>query len=108
MKFVYTTYPSKKVSDKIALETIEKKLAVCVDSWKISSQFPWREKIEKVDQYMTLFTTDGERLRALKEYIATTHPYEVPLIAESDIHINEKYRHWAEDTFHDREQHLTQ
>ena len=62
---------------------------------KISSIYSWQGKIENASEYLALFKTTQKNKKSLKEKIKTSHPYDVPEIAEIEItSINQSYLKW--------------
>lgn len=93
---VISTYPDKNSISKIANELIENKIIACVNIIKISSIYSWQGKIENTSEFLVLFKTTQKNKKSLKEKIKSTHPYEVPEIAEIDIiSINKSYLKWV-------------
>lgn len=96
---ILSTYPNKKTVTKIANELVKNRLAACVNVSKISSIYSWQGKIENTDEYLALFKTTQKNKNALKKLLKTMHPYDVPEIAEIDIHsLNQPYLKWLIDS----------
>ena len=92
---IISTYPNKKSITRIANELVKNKIVACVNITKISSIYSWQGKIEKTPEYLALFKTTQKNKKLLKEKIKSTHPYEIPEIAEIDIiSINKSYLKW--------------
>ena len=92
---IVSTYPNKKSITKIANELVQNKIAACVSITKISSIYSWQGKIENASEYLALFKTTQKNKKSLKEKIKTSHPYDVPEIAEIEItSINQSYLKW--------------
>ncbi len=92
---IISTYPNKKSITKIANELVQNKIAACVNITKISSIYSWQGKIENASEYLVLFKTTQKNKKSLKEKIKTSHPYDVPEIAEINItSINKSYLKW--------------
>ena len=92
---IVSTYPNKKSITKIANELVQNKIAACVNITKISSIYSWQGKIENASEYFVLFKTTQKNKKSLKEKIKTSHPYDVPEIAEIEItSINQSYLKW--------------
>ena len=96
---IVSTYPDKKSIIKISNELVKTKIVACVNITKISSIYAWKEKIENTSEYLALFKTTDKNKKILKEKIKSTHPYEVPEIAEIDVtSINKPYLDWLVDS----------
>ncbi len=92
---IVSTYPNKKSITKIANELVQNKIVACVNITKISSIYSWQGKIENASEYLVLFKTTQKNKKSLKEKIKTSHPYDVPEIAEINItSINKSYLKW--------------
>jgi periplasmic divalent cation tolerance protein len=96
---VVSTYPNKKSIVKISNELIKTKIIACVNISKISSIYAWNGKIENTSEYLALFKTTQKNKKILKEKIKSTHPYDVPEIAEINVNsINKPYLDWLIDS----------
>jgi periplasmic divalent cation tolerance protein len=92
---IVSTYPDKKSIIKISNELVKTKIVACVNITKISSIYAWKGKIENTSEYLALFKTTNKNKKILKEKIKSTHPYDVPEIAEIDVNsINKPYLDW--------------
>ena len=92
---IVSTFPDKKSITKIANKLVKDKLAACVNITKISSIYSWQGKIENTSEYLALFKTTAKNKKILKEKIKSSHPYDVPEIAELDVNsINKPYLDW--------------
>ena len=96
---IVSTYPDKKSIIKISNELVKTKIVACVNFTKISSIYPWKGKIENTSEYLALFKTTNKNKKILKEKIKSTHPYDVPEIAELNVNfINKPYFDWITDS----------
>jgi len=96
---IVSTYPDKKSIVKISNELIKTKIIACVNISKISSIYAWNGKIENTSEYIALFKTTQKNKKILKEKIKSTHPYDVPEIAEINVNsINKPYLDWLIDS----------
>lgn len=96
---IVSTYPNKKSVNKIANQLVKTKLAACVNITKISSVYTWKGKVENTSEYLALFKTIQKNKKKLKEKIKSTHPYDVPEIAEINVSsINKPYLKWIVDS----------
>lgn len=92
---IISTFPDKGSLTNSANQIVKEKLAACVNVIDITSTFFWEGKIENTPEYLALFKTTEKNKEALKERIQTTHPYDVPEIAEiAPSSINEPYLKW--------------
>jgi periplasmic divalent cation tolerance protein len=96
---IVSTYPDKKSIIKISKELVKTKIVACVNITKISSIYVWHGKMENTSEYLALFKTTTKNKKTLKEKIKSTHPYEVPEIAEINVNsINKSYMNWLVDS----------
>ena len=96
---IVSTYPDKKSILKISNELVRTKIVACVNITKISSVYAWKGKIENTSEYLALFKTTNKNKKILKEKIESTHPYDVPEIAEIDVNsLNKPYLDWLVDS----------
>ena len=96
---IVSTYPDKKSILKISNELVKTKIVACVNITKISSIYTWQGKIENTSEYLALFKTTNKNKKILKEKIKSTHPYDIPEIAEITINsINKPYLDWIVDS----------
>ncbi|MGI0026436.1 MAG: divalent-cation tolerance protein CutA [Nitrosopumilaceae archaeon] len=92
---IISTYPDRKSVLKIANVVVKKQFAVCVNFTKINSVYIWKGKIEKTEEFLTLFKTTTKASSSLKVEIKKLHPYQVPEIVEIKIDsINKPYFDW--------------
>lgn len=96
---IVSTYPNKKSVTKVANQLVKNKLAACVNISKISSIYTWKGKVENISEYLAFFKTTQKNKKKLKEQIKSTHPYDVPEIAEINVKsINKSYLKWMIDS----------
>ena len=92
---IISTYPDRKSVLQIANVVVKKQLAACVNFTKINSVYIWKGKMEKTEEFLTLFKTTTKVSSTLKVEIKKLHPYKVPEIAEIKINsINKSYFDW--------------
>jgi len=96
---IVSTYPDKKSITKISKEFVNDKIVACVNITKISSIYSWQGKIEDTSEYLAIFKTTSKNKKILKEKIKSSHPYDVPEIAEITVNsINQPYLKWLIDS----------
>ena len=94
-----STYPNKKSAKKVANQLIKNRLAACVNLIQISSVYSWKGKLEDTLEYLVIIKTTTKNKTSLKKMIKSTHPYDVPEIAEIDVaSINKPYLDWLIDS----------
>lgn len=95
MIIVYITNPNKKTAEKIAKYLLSKKLCACANIFKISSLYPWKNKIEKSNEYVLILKTIDKYYKEIEKEINKIHPYKMPCILKIKINkVNQKYLNW--------------
>jgi periplasmic divalent cation tolerance protein len=96
LKVVISTYPDQKTSRFVAKETIQQKIAACVQiSEKITSLYSWENNFKEDTEYRVIFKTNEKNIEALKAYILKTHPYKIPQVIILDVQQSSlDYEHW--------------
>lgn len=85
MRLVITTYPSREAALAAVDGVLGRRLAACANLVAIESRYWWKEKVETAGEMGVVFKTVPKRVGALFRYLADSHPYEVPEIAELDV-----------------------
>jgi len=85
MRLVLTTYPNREVALAAVDAVVRGKLAACGNVLAVRSSYWWKGSVESADEAMVVFKTVPKRVGALLRYLETTHPYDVPEIAEVDV-----------------------
>ncbi|HTT73095.1 MAG TPA: divalent-cation tolerance protein CutA [Thermoplasmata archaeon] len=85
MRIVLTAYPRREDALEAARAAVERRLAACANVLAAESRFAWRGAIEATTESLVLFKTVPKRVGALFAFLESTHPYEVPEIAELDV-----------------------
>lgn len=81
---VLVTVPNKKAASRLTSTLLKEKLAACVSSFPVSSQYRWKGKIERVKEKQLLIKTSAP-IERLKRRITELHPYEVPEILAFEV-----------------------
>ncbi|HXF49729.1 MAG TPA: divalent-cation tolerance protein CutA [Verrucomicrobiae bacterium] len=81
---VLVTVPNKKIRERLTTVLLEEKLAACVASFPVSSQYRWKEKIERAKEFQ-LFIKTAAPIERLKRRIVELHPYEVPEVLAFEV-----------------------
>ncbi|MDA7960458.1 MAG: divalent-cation tolerance protein CutA [Nitrosopumilus sp.] len=94
-----STYPDRASASRAADGAVGARLAACVNIARISSTYRWEGRIERGTEYVALFKTDAASRAGLRRQIASTHPYDVPEIAEIPVRsVNAPYMAWITDS----------
>lgn len=94
---IYTTIGNREQAEFLAKTIIENKLVGCVNFLPIQSMYQWDNDIREDKEVGLIIKTTKEKLPALREYITSHHPYEIPCILEFPMVVsNEAYSNWIE------------
>jgi len=85
MRIVLTTYPSREAALTAVDSVLHAGLAACGTVMPVHSRYWWHDALESADETLVLFKTTPKRVGALFRHIESSHPYEVPEIAEVDV-----------------------
>lgn len=85
LRLVLTTYPSREVALPIVERVLARRLAACANLFPVDSRYWWKGSVESASEVAVLFKTVPKRVGGLLRYLAATHPYEVPELAEVDV-----------------------
>ncbi len=85
LRILYCTYPDRTTAARVSDRVLALRLAACVNSFEISSQYHWKGKVEAAREVVTLFKTSPRKVGALFDYLARHHPYDVPDIFEIPV-----------------------
>ncbi|MCI0405330.1 MAG: divalent-cation tolerance protein CutA [candidate division Zixibacteria bacterium] len=81
---VLVTVPDKKTQRKLTSALLAEKLAACVSAFPVLSQYRWKGKIERTNEFQLCIKTSAP-IERLKRRIAELHPYEVPEILAFEV-----------------------
>ena len=84
----------------IARSVVEKRLAACVNIFRIpiESHYRWKGKVEKARELLLLVKTTAGKLRALEREVKRLHSYDIPeFIALPIVAGSEPYLAWLEE-----------
>lgn len=92
---VYSTAPDKRTALSVSESLLNKRLAACVNIFKIDSRYWWKGKLEKANEYAMLFKTKKALFPKLTRELKKVHPYEVPAVVAWMIEAgNADYLRW--------------
>lgn len=95
MILVYITNPDKKTALKVGRYLVEKRLAGCVNIFKIQSLYWWEGKIENTGEYVVIAKTIDKNYSKIEKEIRKIHPYTVPCILKIKVDkVNKDYLKW--------------
>ena len=94
---VMTTFPDEEKAQYLIRAALEQKLAACVQTVPIGSQYVWEGELHKETEVLILFKTQKALAGELTTQITMMHPYEVPEILTVDIADgNAPYLQWMQ------------
>lgn len=92
---VMVTAPSKDEAERLAVATLEARLAACVQIQAITSHYWWDGKITSDAEQLMLFKTAATKFAALRDLITSLHSYDTPEIIQLPVTAGaEKYLDW--------------
>ena len=83
--FIYVTFPSEKEAKEVARHLLEKKLAACVNFWKINSMYWWEDEIQNDSEIAMIIKTKAERFSDVRDEIKRLHSYTTPCICALQV-----------------------
>lgn len=96
---VYTTLKNQKDADKISKILVNEKLAACVNYFPVNSVYKWKNRIEKVEEFMLMCKTTRSKFKMLKKRMKEIHPYELPeIIAIPVLYGDKKFLDWVTES----------
>ncbi len=96
---VLSTVGSAEDAERIARALVERRLAACVNVVPgLVSIYRWKGGVERDDERLLVIKTRRDRFEALKEAIASLHPYEVPEVLALPVEAGSAaYLAWLDD-----------
>ncbi len=83
--FIYATFPSDDEARKIAKHLLEKKLAACVNFWKMNSMYWWENGIQEDEEVAMIIKTNAEKFSEVRDEIKRLHSYTTPCICALQV-----------------------
>ncbi|MBI2140141.1 divalent-cation tolerance protein CutA [Candidatus Woesearchaeota archaeon] len=93
---LYVPCSDEKEAAAIGKALLEKKLAVCINTFPITSMYLWKGDIEGSKEAVLIAKTFAKKHKDAELEIKKHHSYEVPCIIRIPVEINEDYRRYAE------------
>ncbi len=95
---VFVTAENQQEAQKISEAILNKKLAACINSFEVTSQYWWENKLHKHPETMLIIKTVKDKFSELMKVIKENHSYSVPeIIALPIVKGNPKYLLWLTD-----------
>lgn len=95
--FITTNLSRKKEAVKLGKELLDNNLIVCSNIDKTTSQYYWKGKYHEEVEYRASFKTSIQMKAQAIKFIKKHHPYEIPLIASTDMEVSNSYKAWMDD-----------
>lgn len=98
MVLVYTTCREEDEARKLAKVIIEKKLASCVNIWRIGSIYKWDGELKEEREVAMLAKTLEQKVQDIEDLISANHEYSKPFIGVIDVkRVNRAYKEWMSE-----------
>ena len=93
---VLCTVPNADAGDALARGLVEARLAACVNRiGPIRSVYRWKDEVHAHEEHQLVIKTTAEALPGLRDFVAASHPYEVPELVAIEGHcLTEPYAAW--------------
>lgn len=85
MIIIYTTCPTRKEAEKIALTLARERLVACVNMWPINSIYWWEKKIEKAGEWALLCKTRNALANKVEERVRKLTSYNLTVIEQWEV-----------------------
>ena len=97
---VFSTVGRAEDAERIARALVERRLAACVNVVPgLVSVYRWKGKLEKDDERLLVIKTRRDRFAALREALASLHPYELPEILALPVESGSPaYLEWLDES----------
>tara|TARA_Y100001968_G_C19287506_1_gene682467 strand:- start:647 stop:979 length:333 start_codon:yes stop_codon:yes gene_type:complete len=98
LMMLITTLEDKFISDKISRKILESKLAACISSQQVYSEYWWEGEINSSKEFKLIMKTNKFNLQNLIDKIMELHPYDQPEIIYWPISSSKGYSSWLNDS----------
>ena len=101
---VVTALPGRVEAEELARQTVERRLAACVQvSGPVTSVYRWKGTLQTDEEWVCTMKTPECMLEDLVSYILEKHPYDTPEILVSKVDGSSPgYAKWATDETRNR------
>lgn len=97
MLIAWTTVALRTEAERLAEETVQRGLAVCVQvEGPVVSYYRWQEQLERSEEFRLTFKVLPTHAAALEGHVLGSHPYATPewVVVRAE-RVGEKYLSWA-------------
>jgi periplasmic divalent cation tolerance protein len=97
MLLAWTTVATRADAERLAHESIQRRLAVCAQiEGPIASHYRWQGQVERSEEFRLCFKVMEPEVAALEQYVTGNHPYETPEWISVRVEaVGENYLSWA-------------
>jgi periplasmic divalent cation tolerance protein len=94
---VLCTAPDEATAERLARGLVDDRLAACVNAISgVKSFYRWQGEVEADDEIQLLIKTRRERFDAVRAWLESNHPYDVPeIIALPAERVSNAYASWT-------------
>jgi periplasmic divalent cation tolerance protein len=82
---IMTTFPDDESARQVIDELLTMKVAACIQTLPITSQYRWRGAVNQESELLTLIKATTENYATIESLIKKRHPYECPEIIQVPI-----------------------
>ncbi len=94
------TCPTRRVADRIADETVERRLAACANlDGPVTSTYRWKDVVEHAFEFVLWLKAPETNWGEINAVVKTHHPYDVPAITATPCtHVSDAYSAWVDES----------
>ncbi len=93
----YIPTSSEKEALQLGRDAMAENLAACSNVFPVASAYTWQGSLREDSEYILILKTTVSKRSALKAWLESAHPYEVPCIASWLVDVNTAYGKWVEE-----------
>lgn len=97
MTVFYTTFADEDEAVAIVQYLLEHELLACANMIDIRSMYRWEGEIIDDDEMLVICKTPDASADQCMDVIEERHPYDVPVIVELEVDMNDAYQAWMQD-----------
>lgn len=95
----WTTCDNQQIAERLALDLVERKLAVCVQIESIQSVYSYNGSVHREPELRLSIKFLKSKANSIESYILANHTYETPeWVVVAPETVNQKYLEWAQDS----------
>ena len=94
------TCPTRRVADRIADETVERRLAACANlDGPVTSTYRWKDVVEHSFEFVVWMKAPEANWDKIEALVTEMHPYDVPVLTGSPIsHAAKGTAEWVDES----------